>query len=93
MIQFFIQLFFSPLFKVVDSCWICSTEFSDTFRSLLYMERSKNHEKNISSRVKKFTFLMRFDHINTVSGILRNLIDKFVFKSLSMQENHVPKAF
>ena len=36
-------------FKVVDSCWISSTEWSDTFRSFLYMERSKNQEKkNIS---------------------------------------------
>ena len=44
----------------------------------LYMERSKNHEK-IYHRAKKFTFLRRFDHKNTVSGILRNLIDKLVF--------------
>ena len=31
---------------------------------------------------KDITFLRRFDHKNTVSGILRNLIDKLVFKSL-----------
>ena len=29
---------------------------------------------------KKFTFLRRFDRKNTVLGISRNLIDKFVFK-------------
>ena len=37
----------SILFEVVDSGWICSIEISDTFRSFLYMERNKNHEKNI----------------------------------------------
>ena len=36
----------SALFlKVADSCWIFSTKWSDTFRSFLYMERSKNLEK------------------------------------------------
>ena len=34
--------------KVVGSCWTFSTELSDTFRSFFVMERSKNHEKNIS---------------------------------------------
>ena len=61
---------------------------------ILYMERSKNHEKKYIITVqKKFTFLRRFDHKSTVSGILRNLINKLVFKSLLTQENHVPKAF
>ena len=48
----------------------------------LYMERSKNQEKKIHhNRAKKnFTFLRRFDRKNTVLGISRNLIDKFVFK-------------
>ena len=69
------------LFKVVDSCWISSTEWSDTFRSFLYMERSKNQEKKYIITVQKhFTFLRRFDRKNTVLGISRNLIDKFVFK-------------
>ena len=68
-------------FKVVDSCWISSTEWSDTFRSFLYMGRSKNHEKKYIITVqKKFTFLRRFDRKNTVFGISRNLIDKFAFK-------------
>ena len=35
-------------FEVVDSCWISSIEWSDTVGGLLYMERSKNHEKNMS---------------------------------------------
>ena len=45
----------------------------------LYTERSKNHE-NIITVQKNFTFLRRFDRKNTVFGISRNLIDKFVFK-------------
>ena len=47
----------------------------------LFMERSKNHEKKYIITVqKKLTFLRRVDHKNTVFGISRNLIDKFVFK-------------
>ena len=47
----------------------------------LYTERSKNHEKKyIITLQKNFTFLRRFDRKNTVFGISRNLIDKFVFK-------------
>ena len=33
---------------VGETCWISSTEWSDTFRNFLYMERSKKKEKNIS---------------------------------------------
>ena len=45
----------------------------------LYTERSKNHEKKYIITVQKnFTFLRRFDRKNTVFGISRNLIDKFV---------------
>ena len=40
-------------FKVVDSCRIFSTNCSDTFRSFLYMERSKNLEKKCHNRAKK----------------------------------------
>ena len=48
---------------------------------LLYMERSKNQEKKYIITVQKnLTFLKRFDRINTVLGISRNLIDKRVFK-------------
>ena len=69
------------IFKVVDSCWISSTEWSDTFRSFLYMERSKNQEKKYIITVQKnFTFMRRFDRRNTVLGISRNLIDKLVLK-------------
>ena len=47
----------------------------------LYMERSKNLEKKMSSPCKKkFTFLRGFDCENKVFGISRNLIDRFVFK-------------
>ena len=46
----------------------------------LYVERSKNLEKNMSSPCKKFTFLRGFDHKNKVFGISRNLMDRFVFK-------------
>ena len=35
-------------FKVVDSCWISSTEWSDTFRSVFVYGKNKNQEKNIS---------------------------------------------
>ena len=48
---------------------------------VLYMEKSKNLEKNYIITVQKnFTFLRRFDRKNTVFTISRNLIDKFVFK-------------
>ena len=51
------QWIISIVLKVVDSCWISSTEWSDTFRSFLYMERSKNHEKIYNhNRGKKFHF-------------------------------------
>ena len=81
-------------FKIVDSCWISSTEWPDTFRGFLYMERSKNHErKKYHNRAKNFTFLRGFDCKNTVFGISRYLIDKFVFKLPWMQENNVPIAF
>ena len=47
----------------------------------LYMERSKNQEKKYIITVQKnFTFLRIFDRKNTVLGISKNLIDKFVFK-------------
>ena len=68
-------------FKVVDSCQTCSTKCSDTFRSFLYVERSKNLEKKYVITVQKnFTFLRGFDRKNKVFGISRNLIDRFVFK-------------
>ena len=37
-------------------------------------------KKIYHNRAKRLIFLRRFDHKNTVFGILRNLIDKFVFK-------------
>ena len=46
----------------------------------LYVERSKNLEKNVITVQKKFTFLRGFDRKNKVFGISRNLIDRFVFK-------------
>ena len=46
----------------------------------LYVERSKNLEKNMLSPCKKFTFLRGFDRKNKVFGKSRNLIDRFVFK-------------
>ena len=74
---------YTSTLKVVDSCWISSTEWSDTFRYFLYTERSKNQEKKYIITVQKdFTFLRRFDHKKKVLGISRNLIDKFVFKWL-----------
>ena len=42
-------------FKVVDSCWISSTEWSDTFRSFLYIEKSKNQEKIYIITVQKIS--------------------------------------
>ena len=58
------------------------TEWSDTFRSVFVYGKEKKSLKNIYiiTAQKKFTFLRRFDHKNTVFGISRNLIDKLVFK-------------
>ena len=69
------------LFKVVDSCWISSTEWSDTFRSFfVFGKKQESRKKDIITVQKNFTFLRRFDRKNTVLGISRNLINKFVFK-------------
>ena len=69
------------LLKVVDSCWISSTEWSDTFRSFfVYGKKQESRKKIYHNRAKNFTFLSRFDRKNTVLGISRNLIDKLVFK-------------
>ena len=68
-------------FKVVDSCWISSTEWSDTFRSFfVYGKKQESRKKYIITVQKNFIFLRRFERKNTVLGISRNLIDKFVFK-------------
>ena len=48
-------------------------------------------KKIYHNRAKHFTFLRRFDRVNTVFGISRNLIDQFVFKCLLMQENYALK--
>ena len=71
-------------FKVVDSCWISSTEWSDTFRSFFdYGKKQESRKKKYIITVQKnFTFLRRFDRKNTVLGISRNLLDKLVFKWL-----------
>ena len=43
------------IFKVVDSCWISSTEWSDTFRSFFLMWKEARIRKNIyHNRAKKF---------------------------------------
>ena len=69
------------LLKVVDSCWISSTEWSDTFKSFfVHGKKQESKKKTHHNRAKSFTFLRRFDRKNTVLGISRNLIDKFVFK-------------
>ena len=69
--------------KVVDSCWISSTEWSDTFRSFfVYGKKQESRKKYIITVQKNFAFLRRFDRKNTVLGISRNLIDKLVFKWL-----------
>ena len=68
-------------FKVVDSSWISSKEWSDTFRSFFaYGKEQESRKKYIVTVQKNYTFLRRFDRKNTVFGISRNLIDKFVFK-------------
>ena len=41
--------------KVVDSCWISSTEWSDTFRSFFVYGKKQESRKNIyHNRAKKF---------------------------------------
>ena len=67
----------SICFKVVDSCWISSTEVF-----FVYGKKQESRKKYIITVQKNFTFLWRFDRKNTVLGISRNLIDKFVFKCL-----------
>ena len=53
-------------FKVVDSCSIFWTKWSDTFRSfVLYMERSKNHEKKYIITVQKTYLPEEVDRKNT----------------------------
>ena len=42
------------LIKVVDSCRIFSAKYSDTFRSFLYMERSKNLKKQTCHNRAKY---------------------------------------
>ena len=69
------------VFKVVHSCWISSTEWSDIFKSFfVYGKKQESRKKNIITVRKNFTFLRRFDRKNTVLAISRNLIDKLVFK-------------
>ena len=51
-IEIFDKCSFNGILKVVDSCWISLTEWSDTSRSFLCMERSKNQEKKYN-RAKK----------------------------------------
>ena len=42
------------LVKVVDSCWISSTEWSDTFRSVfVYGKKQESRKKNIITVQKK----------------------------------------
>ena len=69
--------------KVVDSCWISSTEWSHILRSFFaYGKKQESRRKIYHNRGKNFTFFGRFDRKNTVLGISRNLIDKLVFKWL-----------
>ena len=56
------------------------TKWFDTFRSFLYLERSKNLEKNVITVQKKFIFLRGFDGKNTLFEISRNLIRKTCFQ-------------
>ena len=45
----------SLVFKVVDSCWISSTEWSDTFRSFfVYGKKEESRKKIHHNRAKKF---------------------------------------
>ena len=42
-------------FKVVDSCWISLTEWSDTFRSFFaYGKKQESRKKIYHNRAKKF---------------------------------------
>ena len=41
-------------FKVVDSCWISSTEWSDTFRSSFVYGKKQESRKKYHNRAKKF---------------------------------------
>ena len=67
--------------KVVYSCWIFSTKWSDTFRIFFVYGKKQESSKNIyHNTYKKFTFLRRFDCKNMVFGISRNLIEMLVFK-------------
>ena len=61
----------SLLLKVVDLCWISSTEWSDTLRIFfcIWKEARIKKKKYIITVQKNFTFLRRFDHKNTVLGI------------------------
>ena len=80
-IAFFVFVFVHISLKVVDSCWISSTEWSDTSRSFfVYGKKQESRKKYIITVQKNFTFLRRFDRKNTVLGKSRNLIDKLVFK-------------
>ena len=45
-------------FKVVDSCWISSTEWSDTFRSFfVYGKKQESRKKIYHNHAKKFHLL------------------------------------
>ena len=46
----------------------------------IWKEARIKKKKYVITVQKNFTFLRRFDRKNTVLGISRNLIDKFVFK-------------
>ena len=72
---------YSEVIKVVDSCWISSTEWSDTYRSFfVYGKKQESRKRIYHNHAKNVTFLRRFDYKNTVLGISGNLIDKLVFK-------------
>ena len=45
-----------------------------------YGKKQESRKKIYHNRAKNFIFLRRFDRKNKVLGILRNLIDKLVFK-------------
>ena len=57
-----------------------SKKWSDTFRSFLYMERSKNIEKIYHNHAKKSTYVRGFDRKNTGFGISKNLIRNVYFE-------------
>ena len=75
---FIVQIHFA--FKVVDSCRIFSTKWSDTFRSFLYLERSKNLEKQYVITVQKITFLREFDSKTRFLKYREIKFEKLVFK-------------